>query len=1369
MPLCSQSHLMGMGSIEHLIGKWELKANAAHATHGLSALFAGASNFSIEGSTFIAVNGDMHQVVTNNWITHNPSPIRPNLNINDILRCPPPSKDFVGRENILQNMSKIFAAPVVSIICEQPQTMNGIVSTAKLWPDLSVVIWDASSEDGLEAGHSEWSLQTDQSPKNRLLILENADSSLDLEAYIPYSLNTHLLILSTNDGISALASGPGCIFTPESNMNKRKLREFVTTVRKAFAPQQHIAALVARGGTGKTQVARKFFYDYGERFLHHWVIDAFSESTILANFKALGNAANTGNEVQDVCQFLENTTEEWLLIFDNADHGVDLAKYIPHCNHGSILITSRDRNVNQLLPLDQPFLDLPDLTEDEAISLLLKSAHQKDSEETHLAIVHALGSQALAIVTAGTYVSQHPTCQLKDYLKVFNQKRDALLKYQLKTLDRYDMTILVAFHLSFDFLSGPSQSLMQICSLFHHVSIPMEIFYRGLSFTLGKVKILPGEEEAVNSIAEKLKSFLEKFSNHLDLDASINELARMSLADYSADSNGLISFHPVVHHCAHETRHRENLDDAAIFLLAFVTPGFAASSDDSNFQHHLFPHACHVWDAITRSPPMYITQRLSCIFSEEGQWFVAERMQKQVIDIAQTVLGEQDLYTSAYKGNLAITYTMMGRYNDAQVLQEEVVKVYKARLGKQHVETLISMNNLAFTLSHMGRYNEAELLSNEVVQVQSALHGEQNPHTLTAMNNLAWEYTQMGRYNEAELLGKKVIDMRKAVLGERHPDTLSSMSNLAFTYTRQGRYNEAEALGKEVIEIEEHVLGRQHPKTLTSLSNLAVTYHGQGRYDEAEVLGKEVLQLRQTTLEEKNPDTLTSISILASILSSNGKYSEAEAFTNKELQLSKAVLGEQHPDTLSAMSHLAGLYSKIGRYNEAEKLAREALQIRQIVLGRQHPDTLGSMADIASICCDMRRFDEAEVLRKEVLQIQKSVLGERHPETLTSMSNLATLYHYMGKNNESEVIRKEELQLSKVVLGEQHPDTIISLSNLVMLYSDMERYNEAEVMTKEVLENCKIVLGEQHPGTLKLMANLVSIYYHMGRYKETEALAKEVLQARRAVLGAQHPDTLISLSNLADTYSKMGKYNDSEILGKEGVRIHKNLFGEQHAGTLTSMSKLASAYFHLGKYNEAEALMKGVLLGRKDVLGEQHPDTLVSMSNLTKIYLKMGRYNDAEVLGKEEVQIHKTLFGEQHVDTFNSMSKLASAYYHIGKYSQAEEMAKEVLLGRKLSLGSSIATLWFPLGKEAVQFYKIVLGDQHFDTLASMSKLSVTYFYMKRYKEAEALIKEVLHAYKSVHGEEPDILKSMLNFLSTSGAGTGASYEAQKNWRKELL
>ncbi|KAK0471968.1 hypothetical protein IW261DRAFT_1318333, partial [Armillaria novae-zelandiae] len=129
------------------------------------------------------------------------------------------------------------------------------------------------------------------------------------------------------------------------------------------------------GGTGKTQLVYRFVSENPSRFTHVWFLDATSNATLTADFEKLGKAACVGESVGDVRDFLRRMHEDWLVVFDNADDPkVDLSNYIPGCNHGSVIITSRLTEVNQMASPDF-HIDFGDLEQSDAVDLLLKHAH----------------------------------------------------------------------------------------------------------------------------------------------------------------------------------------------------------------------------------------------------------------------------------------------------------------------------------------------------------------------------------------------------------------------------------------------------------------------------------------------------------------------------------------------------------------------------------------------------------------------------------------------------------------------------------------------------------------------------------------------------------------------------------------------------------------------------------------------------------------------------------------------------------------------------------------------------------------------------------------------------------------------------------
>jgi tetratricopeptide (TPR) repeat protein len=140
--------------------------------------------------------------------------------------------------------------------------------------------------------------------------------------------------------------------------------------------------------------------------------------------------------------------------------------------------------------------------------------------------------------------------------------------------------------------------------------------------------------------------------------------------------------------------------------------------------------------------------------------------------------------------------------------------------------------------------------------------------------------------------------------------------------------------------------------------------------------------------------------------------------------------------------------------------------------------------------------------------------------------------------------------------------------------------------------------------------------------------------------------------------------------------------------------------------------------------------------------------------------------------------KYANCLYSDGRYREAEVTFEEVYKTRIRVLGEehldTLASMtylastyrsqgrWKEAEKLEVQVLEIikrVLGEEHQDTLSSMGNLASTYRNQGRWKEAETLEVQVMEMRKRVLGEEhPDTLTSMGNLAST--------YRNQGRWKE---
>ncbi|KAF7345915.1 FabD/lysophospholipase-like protein [Mycena venus] len=311
---------------------------------------------------------------------------------------------------------------------------------------------------------------------------------------------------------------------------------------------------------------------------------------------------------------------------------------------------------------------------------------------------------------------------------------------------------------------------------------------------------------------------------------------------------------------------------------------------------------------------------LAATYCKLGRYQEAEPLEGIVLEKRKQLLGADHPHTLLAMGNLAATYHKLGRYQEAEPLEGIVLEKRKQLLGADHPHTLSAMANLAATYRKLGKYQEAEPLEGIVLEKRKQLLGADHPHTLWAMGNLASTYHKLGRYQEAEPLEGIVLKKRKQLLGADHPHTLSAMANLAATYRKLGRYQEAEPLEGIVLEKQKQLLGADHPHTLSAMANLAATYRKLGRYQEAEPLESIVLEKRKQLLGADHPHTLSAMANLAVTYCKLGRYQEAEPLEGIVLERRKQLLRADHPHTLLAMENLAATYCELGRYREAEEL-----------------------------------------------------------------------------------------------------------------------------------------------------------------------------------------------------------------------------------------------------------------------------------------------------------------------------------------------------------------------------------------------------------------------------------------------------------------
>ncbi|KAJ7713095.1 hypothetical protein B0H16DRAFT_1702586 [Mycena metata] len=724
---------------------------------------------------------------------------------------------------------------------------------------------------------------------------------------------------------------------------------------------QHIYVLYGLGGAGKTQIALKFIEQ--SSFSDVFLVDTGKVDTIETGLKSIAVSKSVGDSAQAALRWLQSNHTRWLLFFDNADDPkINLNSFLPRCNHGNIIITSRNPELRSY----GAHTLVSDMEEADAITLLLRRANKESSEENlklATGIVKELYYLPLAIIQAGAFISKSE--DLKGYLALYHSNRARLLSEKAaQSHDDYAQTVFTTWQISFNQLSHLAATLLQLCSFLHYTGISEDMFSTASKYEPPSWS--PPREELQEPL-EFLSHFVEPTGewNSLNFLKVTTEIKAYSLISFDTKAN-LFSIHPLVHAWSRSTLpDEEPLQSCMSSILGMC---------------------------VTDIP--------------QNEIQLASGIAQQVAEKSRLLLGEDHQNTLLAMGNLAQTYWGLGEFQKAIDLNVLVLEKGTNFLGEDNLETLFVINNLASTYHDLGQFQKAKKLKVLVLEKRTKILGEDHPDTLFSMGNLASTYHKLEEFQKAKELEVLVLEKHTKILGEDHPHILLVMGNLASTYSDLGEFWKAKELEVLVLEKRTKLLGEDHPDTLFAMGNLARTYSNLGELQKAMELEVLVLEKRRKLLGKDHPDTLLAMGNLASTYHGMSEFQKAEELEVPVLEKRRKLLGADHPDTLLAMGNLASTYHGMSEFQKAEELEVPVLEKRRKLLGVDHPDTLRAMANLASTHYTLGDLNKALGLGVEVLQKRRQLLGDKHPHTIHAMENLVKTYQKLGKQGEMEELKQ---------------------------------------------------------------------------------------------------------------------------------------------------------------------------------------------------------------------------------------------------------------------------------------------------------------------------------------------------------------------------
>ncbi|KAI2483738.1 TPR-12 multi-domain protein [Pyrenophora tritici-repentis] len=504
------------------------------------------------------------------------------------------------------------------------------------------------------------------------------------------------------------------------------------------------AALVGLGGVGKSQLAIEHSYRTHKQSAETWVFWVHASNAarfeqsfrdIANRVKIAGRQAPQANIFQLVHDWLCDCKQRWLLVLDNVDdarfllntQATDsktvsrpLHEYLPHCERGSILVTTRNKEAARKLVEQRDIISVEPMDKAEGRALFEKKLGAQEDSDHVAELAAALEYMPLAIVQAAAYISKMaPLFSVAKYLEDFRKSESRRLRLlthddgQLRRDWEAKSAIALTWLISFEYIEQTqpgAADLLSLMSLFDRQGIPEAL-------------LRPRRERPEAQTNQEQAD-----------DGSDDDLEDDMLRSSAGDS---------------EFRFR---DDVAVLQdFCFVSVDTAGTSFR---MHALVQLSMRRWLKDNSKLEQWKQQFVSNLreafpTGDYGNWAACQVLYAH----AKAAVGQQPKDELSIAEWATVLYRAAWyaerRWDDAEKLFVQVMETRKKKLGLDHPSTLTSMANLASTYRNQGRWDAAEELEVQVMETRKKKLGADHPDTLGSMNNLAYTQKSLGREVEA--------------------------------------------------------------------------------------------------------------------------------------------------------------------------------------------------------------------------------------------------------------------------------------------------------------------------------------------------------------------------------------------------------------------------------------------------------------------------------------------------------------------------------------------------------------------------------------------------------------------------------------------
>jgi tetratricopeptide (TPR) repeat protein len=476
-------------------------------------------------------------------------------------------------------------------------------------------------------------------------------------------------------------------------------------------------------------------------------------------------------------------------------------------------------------------------------------------------------------------------------------------------------------------------------------------------------------------------------------------------------------------------------------------------------------------------------------------------------------LEEGSVEKSALSFSLACIYQAQLDYFQAEALFLEVLEISERVYGENSHKLLDTLNHLSRLYRSLNQLDQAKKYSERSLAISKNSLGEDHVTTAVAMGDLGSIYRLKGEYFKAFEYYKKVAEINEANLELADPLVTISLSRVADLLKSMGKYDEALSFYDKTLNISERTLKPGHINIAAALRDLGLLYQLSGRFNDAIPLHDRALKIDQEIFGQESYEASEGLFVMGTLSVSLKRPHEGLSYFKDSLKVKETLFGQNHTKVVPALESIAHLHQMEHRLQDAVDYYIRALKINERFYSPKHFSVTSVLIELGRIYVrrDDKHFKEEEFWQH--CNEKERLYGDGDEITFVADHPcVGSAYYLEGQEYENSLKKALELHIKGFELRNRVlPQTDVaireSLEAIVEIYRKEVKLLEALPYYKKMVNCLTAEFGAQAIEVGVYLAKIAPVFQQQGQLDIALDWLNQAIEIMEGELGAKDPLT----------------------------------------------------------------------------------------------------------------------------------------------------------------------------------------------------------------------------------------------------------------------